>query len=85
MITTERFMRPHKVLDNGDKVLEIHERVKNRKLDRMVAKNRMKKSGLKKITKQGRSNLRSGIGKGILEANKRGDSTFSSKWREYTG
>lgn len=85
MITTERFMRPHKVLENGNKVLEIHERIKTRKLDRMVAKNRMKNSGIRKATRQGRSNLRSGVGRGVLESNKRGDSVFSSEWRKYTG
>lgn len=83
---TERFIRPHKVLENDNKVLEIHERVRTRKLDRMVAKNRMKNSGLKKFTRQGRSNLRAtGIGKGVLESNKRGESTYSSEWRKYTG
>ena len=82
---SERFIRPHKILDNGNKVLEIHERVKSRKLNRMVAKNRMKNSGLTKITKQGRTNLRSGLGKGVLESNKRGESEFSEKWREYIG
>lgn len=82
---SERFIRPHKILDNGNKVLEIHERVKSRKLNRMVAKNRMKNSGVTKITKQGRTNLRSGLGKGVLESNKRGESEFSEKWREYIG
>lgn len=69
---TERYIRPCKVLDNGSKVLEIHERIHTRKIDRMVAKNRMKKSGLKRIAHHDRKN------------NKKSDSIYSSEWRKYT-
>lgn len=80
----ERYMRPCKVLEDDRKVLEVHERIHSRKIDRRVAKYRMKNSGIIKFTKQGRSNLRSGVGKGLLESNKRGESVYSREWRKYT-
>lgn len=67
-------MRQHtiKVLDNGNKVVEITEQIHTRKLDRAAAKYLMRRKGFSRIC----SNNRSG-------RDKRKDSYFSQHWREY--
>lgn len=70
-------MREHtvKVLDNGNKVVEITEQVHTRKLDRAAAKYLMKRKGITKLCHHGHS--------GDGHRRSRNNSYFSQHWREY--
>lgn len=74
-----------KKLENGSRVVSVQERVHTRKIDRRVLKHNMKLQGIRKICHQGRSSVRSGVGRGILESNKRGESHFASVWKKFGG
>lgn len=81
----DRKTRTIKKLEDGSKVVEVLERIHTRKIDRAVVRNNMRQQGLTRICAQGRSNLRSGVGKGLLESNKRGESHFASVWKKFGG